>query len=59
MRTAAILLAGLLLGITVAFWGELSVPVDPMSTVPLVEIEAAAERHCQADGEVAAALCAR
>lgn len=58
MKTAAILLAGLLLGVTVAFWDQLVVPVDPLRDVPTHEIEAAADRHCRIEGEFPADLCA-
>ena len=57
MKTAAILLAGLLLGMTVAFWDQIVVPVDPMRAVPIGEISAAADRHCQSDEAFSADLC--
>ncbi|NBC31944.1 MAG: hypothetical protein GVY13_04645 [Alphaproteobacteria bacterium] len=50
MKTAAILVAGLIIGVMVAFWGDLTRSGDRLSGVPFSEISAAADRHCRSDG---------
>lgn len=57
MKTAAILFAGLIFGVVVAFWGELTAPGDMLRDIPLSEIESAANRHCQAEEAASAMVC--
>lgn len=57
MKTAAIVVAGLIIGVMAAFWNDLTGPGDPLSGIPFSEIAAAADRHCRSNGTIPPEQC--